>query len=396
MAVGGIIMLNFNLQVPTRILFGKNKVDELGKEILKYGNRVLLVYGGGSIKRCGLYDRIVQILNEKDIFYAELSGVQPNPRITSARQGVELCRENRVELVLAVGGGSVIDCAKIIAAGVMYDGEPWDFFQGKARIGKALPVGTVLTLAATGSEMNLTAVISNEDTDEKIGVGGISLYPRFSILDPALTFTVPPHQTAAGTADIISHIFEQYFSPTPGCFVQDRMAEAMLKACIYYGPVAIVEPENYEARANLMWTGTLALNGLLSTGKNTDWGVHQIEHVISAIYDVTHGLGLAILIPAWMRQVLNEHTVVKLAEYARRVWAIHGDDDFAVANLGINKTEDFFRSLGLAASLKEIGVEEGRLEEIADQATADQVPLGSFGQLSRNDVLNILQAAYSA
>ncbi|NLB17178.1 MAG: iron-containing alcohol dehydrogenase [Syntrophomonadaceae bacterium] len=389
-------MLNFNLQIPTRILFGKDKVNELGKEILKYGNRVLLVYGGGSIKSCGLYERIIQILNEKEISFVELSGVQPNPRITSVCQGVELCRENRVELVLAVGGGSVIDCAKIIAAGVMHDGEPWDFFQGKARIGKALPIGTVLTLAATGSEMNLNAVISNEETDEKIGVGGTSLYPKFSILDPTLTFTVPSNQTAAGTADIISHIFEQYFSPTPGCFVQDRMAESMLKTCIYYGPIAIAEPENYEARANLMWTSTLALNGLLSTGKVTDWGVHQIEHVISAIYDVTHGLGLAILIPSWMRQVLNEQTVTKLAEYARRVWAIHGDDDLAVAKQGINKTEEFFRSLGLAASLKEIGVDESRLEEIADQATINQVPLGAFGELSRNDVLNILKSAYSA
>lgn len=387
-------MLNFNLQIPTRIIFGRDKINELGKEVSKYGSRVLLVYGGGSIKKSGLYERIVQIFAESGISYAELSGVQPNPRITSVREGVRLCRENDVDLVLAVGGGSTIDCAKIIAAGVKYEGDPWDFFTRKARISGALPIGTVLTLAATGSEMNVNAVISNDDTGQKFGTGSPHLYPRFSILDPQYTFTVPAFQTAAGTADIISHIFEQYFSPTPGGFVQDRMAEAMLKTCIHYGPIAIAEPVSYEARANLMWTGTLALNGLLSTGRHTDWGVHDIEHVISAMYDVTHGLGLAILIPHWMRHVLSDRTVPKLAEYARQVWGITGDDDFAVAQKGIEKTADFFRSLGLADNLREIGVEESRLEEMAGQASA-HLPLGAFGQLNRDDILAILRAAYA-
>ncbi|MGE5544793.1 MAG: iron-containing alcohol dehydrogenase [Bacillota bacterium] len=387
-------MLNFNFQVPTRILFGRDRIGELGKEVLKYGSRVLLVYGTGSIKQIGLYDQVIQVLTASGISYVELSGVQPNPRITSVREGVKLCRENQVELVLAVGGGSVIDCAKIIAAGVRYEGDPWDFFIHKARITGALPIGTVLTLAATGSEMNVNAVISNEDTGQKLGTGSTHLYPRFSILDPTLTFSVPAFQTAAGTADIISHIFEQYFSPTPGGFIQDRMAEAMLKTCIHYGPIAIAEPDNYEARANLMWTGTLALNGLLSTGRHTDWGVHDIEHVISALYDVTHGLGLAILTPHWMRHILNERTVPRLAEYARRVWDIEGDDDFAVASAGINRTAEFFRSLGLAGSLQEIGVEESRLEEMTDQLTANRRPLGAFGQLNREDVLAILRAAY--
>lgn len=391
---GGGNLLNFNLQMPTRILFGQGRIDQLSKEVLKYGNRVLLVYGGGSIKRSGLYDRIVQVFADSGISYVELSRVQANPRITSVREGVKLCRENGVQLILAAGGGSTIDCAKTIAAGVMYEGDPWEFFIRKARIGGALPIGTVLTLAATGSEMNLNAVISNEATGQKLGTGSPHLYPRFSILDPTYTFTVPASQTAAGTADIISHVFEQYFSPTPGCFVQDRMAEAMLKTCIHYGPIAIAEPENYEARSNLMWTGTLALNGLLSTGKLTDWAVHEIEHVVSALYDVTHGLGLAILIPHWMRHVLNERTTPKLAEYAGQVWGIEGDDDLTVARAGIEKTADFFRSLGLAESLRKIGVEESRLEEMAEQATAGRGPLGAFGQLNRDDVLEILQAAY--
>lgn len=387
-------MLNFNFQAPTRILFGRDRIEDLGKEILKYGSRVLLVYGGGSIKQIGLYHRVTQILTASGISYVELSGVKPNPRITSVRQGVKLCRENEVELVLAVGGGSVIDCAKIIAAGVRYEGDPWDFFIHKARITGALPIGTVLTLAATGSEMNVNAVISNEDTHQKLGTGSTHLYPRFSILDPTLTFSVPASQTAAGTADIISHIFEQYFSPTPGGFIQDRMAEAMLKTCIHYGPIAIAEPENYEARANLMWTSTLALNGLLSTGRHTDWGVHDIEHVISALYDVTHGLGLAILIPHWMRRILSERTAPKMAEYARRVWDIEGYDDHTVALTGIERTAGFFRCLGLAGSLREIGVEEKRLEEMADQLTANRRPLGAFGQLNRDDVLAILKSAY--
>ena len=387
-------MLNFNFQVPTRILFGRDRINELGKEVLKYGNRVLLVYGGGSITQNGIYDRVIQILNDQEISYLELSGVQPNPRITSVREGVRMCRENGVELVLAVGGGSVIDCAKAIAAGVYYEGDPWDFFIRKARISGALPVGTILTLAATGSEMNVNAVISNEAAGQKLGTGSSHLYPRFSILDPSYTFTVPASQTAAGTADIISHLFEQYFSPTPGGFVQDRMAEAMLKTCIHYGPIAITEPNNYEARANLMWTSTLALNGLLSTGRHTDWGVHEIEHVISALYDVTHGLGLAILIPHWMRHVLSERTAFKLAEYARRVWNIAKDDDFTAALAGITKTAEFFQALGLAGSLQEIGIEESRLEEMADQLSSNNRPLGAFGQLNRDDVLAILRSAY--
>ncbi len=386
-------MLNFNLQIPTRILFGKDKIKELGKEVLKYGDRVLLVYGGGSIKRSGLYERVIDSLCDKNIFVAELSGVQANPRLSSVRQGVELCRKNDIKLVLAVGGGSTVDCAKIIAAGSMYEGDAWDFFTRKARIGSALPVGVVLTLAATGTEMNANAVITNEDTGEKLGTGGTSLYPKFSILDPSYTYSVPADQTAAGTADIISHIFEQYFSPTPGCFIQDRMAEAMLQTCIKYGPLALAEPDNYEARANLMWTSTLALNGILSTGRLTDWAVHDMEHVLSAVYDVTHGLGLAVLIPSWMRYVLNEDTVGKMAEFSRRVWNTDYQDDFAAAREGIQRTADFFKAMGLAGSLREIGVEADRLEDISQQATA-LGPLGAFRQLGPDDVLNILKDAY--
>ncbi|MDD2586366.1 MAG: iron-containing alcohol dehydrogenase [Syntrophomonadaceae bacterium] len=386
-------MLNFNIQIPTRIRFGRGKIEDLGKEILNYGDKVLLVYGGGSIKRSGLYDQVVQIFQDNGITHVELSGVQPNPRISSVRQGVKLCKKHEVHLVLAVGGGSTIDCAKIIAAGAGYDGDPWDFFTRKAKIKYALPVGTVLTLAATGSEMNPSAVISNDDTKQKLGTGSPVLIPRFSILDPEYSFTVPPTQTAAGTVDIMSHIFEQYFSPTPGTFIQERLAEAMLKTCIHFGPIAIAQPGNYEARANLMWTSSLALNGLLSAGKLTDWATHDIEHEISAIYDVTHGLGLAILIPYWMQYILDEQTAPRLAEYARNVWEIEESEDIIAAQAGIKKTAEFFKSMNLASSLSEIGVESKHLAEIAQRATAKRT-LGAFKKLEYQDVLNILQTAY--
>ncbi len=386
-------MLNFNIHFPTRIRFGRGKIEDLGKEILCYGNKVLLVYGGGSIKRSGLYDQILQIFQDNNITHVELSGVQPNPRISSVRQGVELCKKHEVHLVLAVGGGSTIDCAKIIAAGAGYDGDAWDFFTRKAKITHALPIGTVLTLAATGSEMNANAVISNDDTKEKLGTGSPVLIPRFSILDPEYSFTVPPEQTAAGTVDIMSHIFEQYFSPTPETFIQDRLAEAMLKTCIHYGPIAIAQPDNYEARANLMWTGSLALNGLLGAGKHTDWATHDIEHEISALYDITHGLGLAVLTPYWMQYVLDEQTAPRLAEYARNVWEISESDNIIAAQTAIKKTSEFFKSMHLASSLKEIRVKKEHLAEMAEKATS-QGPLGAFKKLEYQDVLNILQAAY--
>lgn len=386
-------MLNFNLQLPTQIIFGQGKIDELGNEILKYGNKVLLVYGGGSIKRNGLYDRIQQIFKDNNISCFELSGVQANPRIDSVREGVNLCRQYQVDLVLAAGGGSSIDCAKTIAAGALYEGDAWDFFSRRARVMDALPIAAILTLAATGSEMNSFAVISNPETGQKLGTGGQSLKPRFSILDPEYTFSVPADQTAAGIVDIMSHIFEQYFSPTPGTFIQNRMAEAMLKTCVHYGPMAIAEPGNYEARANLMWTGSLALNGLLSSGKITDWATHDIEHELSARYDITHGLGLAILTPCWMSHVLNEQTAGQLAEYARNVWGIGSQEDFQAAREGIDRTAAFFKSLGLPDSLIEIGIEANCLEEIAASLTSDRT-LGSFKELGYEDVLQILQASY--
>jgi alcohol dehydrogenase YqhD (iron-dependent ADH family) len=386
-------MNNFNYSIPTKIFFGKDKINVLGDEIKKYGSRVLLVYGGGSIKKSGIYDKITQIFKTSDINFWELSGVEPNPRITSVKKGIQLCRENKIDIILAVGGGSSIDCAKVVAAGYYYEGDAWDIVLDPRKIQNALPLATILTLAATGSEMNSGAVITNIDTNEKLGTGNPSMAPKFSILDPTYTYTLPANQTAAGTADIISHIFEVYFSSTKEAYLQNRMAEAMLKTCINYGEIAIKEPENYEARANLMWTSSLAINGLLSYGKVTEWSTHGMEHELSAYYDITHGVGLAILTPHWMKYILNEETLEKFVEYGVNVWGIDAKvDKYEIANKAIDKTREYFISLGIPSSLREVGINEEKLEEMAKQATR-RGKLGNFRALDAEDVLSIFKAA---
>jgi hypothetical protein len=387
-------MLNFTYDIPTRIFFGRNQIDYLSGEIKKYGSRTLMVYGGGSIKKNGIYDAVIQQLNEGNIFYKELPGVKPNPSISSVREGSGLCKENKLDFVLAVGGGSTLDCAKVISAAAMYEGDPWDFVTGKAVIQNALPLGTVLTLSATGSEMNSGAVISNEETQDKLPVLSDYLKPRFSILDPAYTFTVNPYYTAAGVADIMSHIFEQYFVQIPFADVPDRMCEALLKVCIKYGPVVIENPEDYQARANIMWASSLALNSLVNLGKVTgDWAVHFIEHEISAIYDVTHGIGLAILIPHWMEYVLSDQTLPKFVDYGKNVWNIREGSDLEIAENSIVKTYNFFRSLGIPMHLRDVRVDEKRLDEIAARAMRLDFGTGTIGQfkpLKKEDILNIL------
>lgn len=386
-------MRNFNYSIPTKIFFGKDKINVLTDEIKKYGSKVLLVYGGGSIKKAGLYDKIVEILNNNAISFWELSGVEPNPRITSVRKGAELCRENNIELVLAVGGGSSIDCAKVIAAGAYYEGDAWDIVLDPRKIKKVIPLASILTLAATGSEMDTFAVITNMDTNEKLGTGHPEMAPKFSILDPTYTFTVPKNQTAAGTADIMSHIFEVYFNNTEGAFIQNRMAEALLKTCINYGRIAMDEPENYEARANLMWASSLAINGLLSYGVDSMWSVHPMEHELSAFYDITHGVGLAILTPHWMEYVLNDTTVNKFVEYGINVWGLDEDEDkYKTAHNAIEKTKEFFKSLNIPSTLREVGIGEEKLEEMAKQ-TVRRGPVGNFRPLEAQDVLNIFKAA---
>ena len=282
-------MENFNFCVGTRILFGKGQEEKLPELLRPYGNKVLLTYGGGSIKRTGLYDRIKNLLHEFEIF--ELGGIEPNPRIESVYAGAEICKEEDIDVILAVGGGSTIDCSKAIAAAAYYEGDAWDLILHPDWIEKALPICTVLTLSATGSEMDNGGVITNLKTKEKLGFGNPLLLPKASVLNPENTFTVPASQTAAGSADIMSHILEVYFD-TRRAAVPDRISEGLLKTVIQYAPIAVREPENYEARAELMWTSSLAINGICSTGKDCAWSCHPMEHELSAYYDITHGVGL--------------------------------------------------------------------------------------------------------
>ena len=386
-------MKNFNFIAPTKILFGKNKVNELAGEIGQYGQKVLFAYGGGSIKRSGLYDKVIAQLNSAGVEYFELSGIKPNPRLESVEEGIQICRENSVDFILAVGGGSVIDCCKAIAAGTGYNGDPWDFMTRKATVENPLPLGTILTLAATGSEMNGNAVISRDDTREKRAMGHDSLRPVFSILDPTLTFSVDKWQTAAGTVDIMSHIFEQYFTPDKGTFLQDSIAEGILRTCVKYGPVAVNKPDDYEARANLMWASSLALNGLTVTGKMFgDWATHAIEHEISAIYDLTHGAGLAILTPAWMEYVLDKMRAPKMAQMARNVFNVRDDDDMNAAREGINKVKGFFSGLGMPGKLSEVGIDDEYFDRMGKSACL-YGPVGTFKRLGPEQVKEILLLA---
>lgn len=374
--------------MPTEIFFGRNQIEVLAKQLKKEGTKsVLLTYGHGSIKRSGLYDKIVSILNENSVKITELPGIDPNPRITSVAKGAELCRENKVDLIIAAGAGSVIDCCKAIAAARYYNGDPWDFFIRKTSVKKALPICAILTLAATGSEMNGGCVLTNEETQEKLPMGSVRLKPKFSILDPTYTFTLPKNQTVAGIADITSHVFEQYFS-YPDAALQDHMSEAVLKTVIENAPIVLEEPENYEARANIMWAGTVALNGLLELGKDGDWATHMIEHELSAKYDITHGVGLAILTPSWMKKVIDKDNCAKFAAYGRNVWGITEKDDMKAGLQAIEKTADFFKSLGLPQKLSEIGIDDSKFEEMAESALKNS-RIGTFKELNKKDIVEI-------
>lgn len=390
-------MQNFHYSIPTEIFFGKGQIKVLGEQVKKYGSRVLLTYGGGSIKKIGLYDEVIKILKDNNIEFWELGGIDPNPRIDSVREGIRIIRENDIDFILAVGGGSTIDCSKAIAAGYYYEGDPWDLVIRKVKVVNSLPLGTILTLSATGSEMDSGAVISNLETNQKLSFGHRSMAPKFSILDPTYTFTVPKIQTAAGVADIMSHTFENYFTLNDGAYLQNRLAEGILKTCIKYGKIAFEEPDNYEARANLMWASSLAINGLLSYGKDTEWSVHDMEHELSAYYDITHGIGLAILTPPWMEYVLDDERVDKFVEYGVNVWDIDSSKDkYSIAKEAIENTREFFKSLDIPMSLREVGIEEKDLEVMAKSAIENNRgrKIGNFKPLDYEDILEIYKRAY--
>lgn len=384
-------MKNFELCNPTRVIFGKGTTSQVGEVCAGLGKRVLFVYGSGSIKKSGLYDRVMQNLTGANLEVFELPGIQPNPRIDKVREGIQICKKKNIEVVLAVGGGSVLDSAKIIAAGAVYDGDPWDFFSGKSEVPGRIHLVTVLTLAATGSEMNRNAVITNDETKEKRGFGHPCLFPDVSILDPENTFTVPKDHTVYGIVDIMAHVFEQYFHPTPETPLQDRFAESIMKTVIEYTPRVLENPTDYDARATIMWCGTLALNHLIGSGVEDDWSSHDIEHELSAFYDIPHGAGLAIVFPQWMKYVLD---VIpgKFAQFAERVWEIerNGRSDRELGLLGIERTKEWFAQIGAPTTLREVGIGEQHLEEMAAKATK-RGPLGSVKRLKKEDVLAILR-----
>lgn len=360
-------MNKFTYDIPTKIYFGEGQIERLTELVQQFGKKVLLTYGGGSIKRNGLYDKVKELLSECDI--VELSGIDPNPRIESVREGAKLCKEHQIDVILAVGGGSTIDCSKVIAAAAKYEGDAWDLVKDPSKIKDALPLIDILTLSATGTEMNTGAVITNFETKEKSGTGAYVMYPYASICDPTYTFSVPENQTAAGTADIMSHTFEIYFNHGSGVFVQDRLAEGILQACIHYLPIALENPNDYEARANLMWASTMALNGITRMGRSGGgWTCHPIEHMLSAYYDITHAIGLAILTPRWMAYILNDDTVERFALYAHKVWNIaYQEDLYVMAREAIEKTYQFFVDAGLPMTLPEVEIDEEYFEEMAER-----------------------------
>jgi alcohol dehydrogenase YqhD (iron-dependent ADH family) len=361
-------MNNFVFYSPTEFVFGKATEMQVGALARKHGARkVMIVYGGGSVVRSGLLDRVKQSLQEAGIEYCLMGGVQPNPVDTKVYEGIEFCRREQADMLLPVGGGSVIDTAKAIAAGVLYEGDFWDFYIGKAKVTKALKVAVVLTIPAAGSEGSGNTVITKLDGLQKLSLRVPEvLRPVFSIMNPELTYTLPPFQTACGVADMMAHIMERYFTNTQEVEIGDRLCEGTLMAIINEAPKVMRNPEDYGARANLMWAGMIAHNGTCGVGCEEDWASHFLEHEISAIYGVTHGAGLSVIFPAWMTWMV-EHNVGKIAQYAVRVWGVpESEDKKAVALEGIGKLKAFFSSLGLPVTFKELGIENPDIDRLAD------------------------------
>ena len=356
-------MENFTYCTPTKYIFGRDAESHAAEELKNINvGRVLVVYGGGSVIRSGLLARVISVLDNAGIFHRELGGIQPNPTDPKVREGIAMCRRDKIEGLLAVGGGSVIDTAKAIAAGVPYDGDFWDFWAGKSVIAEALPVGVILTIPAAGSEGSGNSVITLLDGLHKISLRtDYWLRPKFALLNPELTFTLPPEQTAAGIADMMAHIFERYFSPTADVEITDRVSEGVLKAIIEEAPKVMADPCDYQARANIMWSGTLAHNGICGTGRKEDWASHAMEHEISAVYGVTHGAGLAVVMPAFMT-FMAAHAPAKGAQLARRVFDVVETDDRKAALEGIERLKAFFASLGLPLTFSQLGIENPDVE----------------------------------
>ena len=388
-------MNDFNYYTPTRYVFGRGVEAQTGELTHWMGvNRVLLVYGGGSVVRSGLLDRVKASLDAVNISYLERGGIQPNPTDDRVYEGIDICRGENLDGIVAVGGGSAIDTAKAIACGVPYDGDFWDFYAGKKIVEEALPVGVVLTIPAAGSEGSGNSVITKLDGLHKISLRTESaLRPKFAVMNPELTFTLPPYQTASGIADMMAHIFERYFTNTPETEVTDRVAEGVLKAIITEAPRVMAEPENYDARANIMWCGTLAHNGICGTGRQEDWVSHFMEHELSAVYGVTHGAGLAVMTPAWMT-FMATHNPSKGAQFARRVMEVVNDDDTQAALEGIARLKAFYESLGLPISLPQLGIEKPDFDLLVEKLHENKGEvIGGYYRLSAKETRQIYEMA---
>lgn len=392
-------MNNFEFLVPTKVIFGKDVQNDVGNQVKKLcSGKVLLHYGGKSARQSGLLTQICTSFDKCGIDYVELGGVRPNPRLSLVRQGIELCRKESIEFILAVGGGSVIDSAKAISIGVPYDGDVWDFFSGKASPRCALPIGAVLTIPASGSETSDSCVITNDDNPDYIlkkGCNCETFRCKFALMNPELCYTLPAYQTACGSVDILAHIMERYFTNTRNVELTDSLCEAAMRSVVSLAPRVLAEPFDYDCRANLMWAGSLAHNGVFSTGRTGDWASHKIEHEISAIYDIAHGAGLAIIFPAWLKYVYK-HDIMRVARFAVTVFGAELDygNPERTAIEGIRRLEEFYRNLGLVTTLSECGIDDSRLVEMSEKATNnDSITLGQFVKLTSKDVLEIYRLA---
>ena len=380
-------MRDFVFHNPTKIVFGKGKIKQIGEEIKNFGvKKVLFLYGRGSIKKNGVYEDVTNSLKESGIDWVEVSGVKPNPVLSKVHEAIEVARRENVEAILAVGGGSVIDSAKTIAAGFYYDGDIWDAFIGKYRVKRSLPIFVVLTISATGSEMNGGAVITNEKTNQKYSFWSFTSYPKVSIIDPTVQFSLPKEQTVYGGVDAIVHVLEYYFDGSKERILMDRIMESIIKTIMESVEKLIRDPEDYDARSNLAWSATLALNGLTSTGSfGGDWSSHAIEHSLSALYDIPHGAGLAIITPAWMRYVMEEDRE-KFERFSKEIF---GKD---TAEEGIEAFKSWLKKVGAPTSLKDVEIPENDIEKIAKNA-AMRAPFGKLKKLYENDIREILKLA---
>lgn len=392
-------MLNFNLHIPTRIVFGSGTQKQVGSLLKPLAKKILVHYGGGSIRKSGLYDEVIASLNENGIDFVELGGVVPNPRLSLVHEGIALCKAEGVDFILAVGGGSAIDSAKAIAMGVYYDGDIWEVYeQGKA-VDKALPLATVLTIPAAGSESSPGTVITNEEKQMKLGYNNKNLVPVISFMNPELFFTLPKSQIGNGVADMMSHIFERYFTNTKNTDLTDGLCESVLRTIIKNAPVVSENPQDYEAWCEVGFAGSVAHNNLLGMGREEDWACHGMEHELSAIYDVAHGAGLAVLTPAWMEYVYKDNVgmFVQFAVNVMGVSCSYRNPD-AIVREGIARLREFFHKLGMAGTLAELGIDGANLELMAKKATwiaygDDEQPLGGLKKLYWQDVLNIYNLA---